>query len=114
MDGAWGPWDDWNECSSSCGEGHQSRARLCDSPLPDCGGSLCSTTVIFLLSITEDGTLSETDTQTCNYNNCQTTTTTTTQPPRGKINHLIFPLVFIIVTASIKLLTGLIRSSKSS
>ena len=90
-DGAWGPWDDWSECSSSCGGGHQSRARLCDSPLPDAGGSLCSTNVtLFVLSITEDDTLSETDTQTCNNNDCQTTAYTTTLPPKRKIKHLIF------------------------
>ena len=97
MDGAWGPWDDWSDCSLSCGGGHQFRTRLCDRPFPDAGGSLCSTNAVFSLSITEVGTLSETDTRNCNNNNCQTTTTTTTLPPKGKINYLIFPLVFIYV-----------------
>ena len=83
VDGAWGPWDNWNSCSSSCGGGRQSKIRLCDSPLPASGGALCTSHEIFLLSVTKDGTLKETDTQTCNNNNCPTTTEPTTLPQKG-------------------------------
>ena len=83
VDGAWGPWDNWNSCSSSCGGGRQSKIRLCDSPLPASGGALCTSHEIFLLSVTKDGTLKETDTQTCSNNNCPTTTEPTTLPQKG-------------------------------
>ena len=90
MDGAWGQWDDWSSCTSTCDGGQQSKIRLCDSPLPDDNGSLCTTSEMFLLSYTEDGILKETDTQTCNNNNCPTTTDPTTLPQKGttcKLEH---------------------------
>uniref|UniRef100_H0WC62 Hemicentin-1 n=1 Tax=Cavia porcellus TaxID=10141 RepID=H0WC62_CAVPO len=40
--GAWSPWQPWGECSRSCGEGIQIRARLCNSPPPSFDGSYCS------------------------------------------------------------------------
>ena len=86
VDGAWGAWGNWNDCSSTCGGGSQSRARMCDNPLPDIGGSMCATNDLFFLSRTENGTLAETDTQTCNNHNCPTTTTTTI-PTQGKNNN---------------------------
>ncbi|XP_048833472.1 hemicentin-1 isoform X1 [Brienomyrus brachyistius] len=41
VDGKWGPWQPWGECSSSCGGGEQSRLRLCNSPPPTKGGRSC-------------------------------------------------------------------------
>ena len=90
MDGAWGQWDDWSSCTSTCDGGQQSKVRLCDSPLPADNASLCTTSEMFLLSYTEDGILKETDTQTCNNNNCPTTTDPTTLPQKGttcKLEH---------------------------
>ena len=80
-DGVWGTWDNWNSCSSTCGGGHQSRNRFCNSPLPEAGGSLCPSNELFLLSITKDGTLKETNNQACNNNDCPTTTGTEITPP---------------------------------
>ena len=37
VDGGWGEWSEWTSCSLSCGEGHQSRYRICDSPAPNAG-----------------------------------------------------------------------------
>ena len=85
VDGAWGAWVDWNDCSSTCGGGSQSRTRMCDNPLPEIGGSMCTTNDLFFLSITENGIRTETDTQTCNNHNCPTTTTTI--PTQSKINN---------------------------
>ena len=85
VDGSWGAWGNWHDCSSTCGGGAQSRTRLCDNPLPESGGSLCTTNILYLLSITDTGILTETDNQTCNNHNCPTTTTTTTKPMHGKI-----------------------------
>ena len=78
--GAWGLWDDWNDCTKTCGGGTQSRNRLCDNPLPDQGGSVCPSDEHLSLSTTPNDTLKQTDTQICSNNNCPTTTTT---PPKG-------------------------------
>ncbi|XP_005375138.1 PREDICTED: hemicentin-1 isoform X1 [Chinchilla lanigera] len=40
--GGWSPWQPWGECSKSCAEGTQMRARLCNNPPPSFGGSYCS------------------------------------------------------------------------
>ncbi|XP_072324712.1 LOW QUALITY PROTEIN: SCO-spondin [Scyliorhinus torazame] len=40
-DGHWGVWAPWTDCSRSCGEGLQTRSRLCDSPPPQGDGDFC-------------------------------------------------------------------------
>ncbi|XP_072261258.1 A disintegrin and metalloproteinase with thrombospondin motifs 10 isoform X1 [Pyxicephalus adspersus] len=41
VDGAWGPWSSWGECSRTCGGGVSSSVRHCDSPRPTIGGKYC-------------------------------------------------------------------------
>ncbi|MBN3312119.1 HMCN1 protein, partial [Atractosteus spatula] len=41
VDGNWGPWQDWGECSSSCGGGERTRIRLCNNPPPTNEGRSC-------------------------------------------------------------------------
>uniref|UniRef100_A0A4W3JWV4 Hemicentin 1 n=1 Tax=Callorhinchus milii TaxID=7868 RepID=A0A4W3JWV4_CALMI len=41
VDGNWGPWLAWSDCSASCGGGEQRRVRLCNKPLPSSGGRSC-------------------------------------------------------------------------
>ncbi|XP_043941249.1 hemicentin-1 [Protopterus annectens] len=41
VDGSWGPWQAWSECSASCGGGEKMRVRLCNNPSPINGGRSC-------------------------------------------------------------------------
>ncbi|XP_070200226.1 uncharacterized protein [Littorina saxatilis] len=40
--GGFGNWSQWTSCSTTCGDGIQSRERLCDNPVPANGGDPCS------------------------------------------------------------------------
>ncbi|XP_033885551.3 hemicentin-1-like isoform X1 [Acipenser ruthenus] len=41
VDGNWGPWQDWSECTVSCGAGERTRIRLCNNPPPTNEGRSC-------------------------------------------------------------------------
>ncbi|XP_053178575.1 hemicentin-1 [Scomber japonicus] len=41
VEGNWGSWQPWGECSASCGGGQRTRVRLCNSPSPSSGGRPC-------------------------------------------------------------------------
>ncbi|XP_040152490.1 semaphorin-5A isoform X2 [Anopheles arabiensis] len=42
IDGGWGPYGDFGECSAVCGGGFRIRRRKCDNPVPQNGGMDCS------------------------------------------------------------------------
>nr|XP_042899314.1 hemicentin-1 isoform X1 [Parasteatoda tepidariorum] len=44
VNGEWGNWIEWQECSVTCGVGQRLRHRMCDNPKPKYGGSNCSGT----------------------------------------------------------------------
>ncbi|POI27292.1 hypothetical protein CIB84_008960, partial [Bambusicola thoracicus] len=41
VNGNWGPWQTWSQCSASCGGGEQTRTRLCSNPAPLYDGHPC-------------------------------------------------------------------------
>ncbi|NXX95340.1 HMCN1 protein, partial [Centropus bengalensis] len=41
VDGNWGQWQAWSQCSASCGGGEQTRIRLCSNPAPLNRGRPC-------------------------------------------------------------------------
>ena len=62
MHGAWGQWEEWEDCAVTCGGGQQSRTRACNNPKPARGGNNC----------TDDGS-SSLEIQSCNELSCQGT-----------------------------------------
>ncbi|XP_077867573.1 uncharacterized protein LOC144356754 [Saccoglossus kowalevskii] len=58
VDGGYSDWGEWEECSLSCGVGHQTRSRLCDNPEPEYGGQNCQHLGSYL------------QTQSCNEQHC--------------------------------------------
>ncbi|XP_071810204.1 uncharacterized protein [Asterias amurensis] len=42
IDGGWGPWTPYSNCTEPCDGGTQTRSRVCDNPLPENGGQPCS------------------------------------------------------------------------
>ncbi|CAH1798154.1 unnamed protein product [Owenia fusiformis] len=57
VNGAPGTWSAWGACSTSCGDGEQTRTRACDNPAPAHGGSQCNSSDL-------------TDTRSCNDAEC--------------------------------------------
>ncbi|BFZ25593.1 hypothetical protein BsWGS_28632 [Bradybaena similaris] len=41
IDGSWGPWQPWAQCSVTCGRGVKERRRLCDNPPTSESGQRC-------------------------------------------------------------------------
>lgn len=41
VDGQWTQWDEWTDCSVTCGNGTKQRHRSCSNPQPDNGGMYC-------------------------------------------------------------------------
>lgn len=41
VNGGWGVWGPWGDCSRTCGGGVQYSFRSCDNPLPKNGGKYC-------------------------------------------------------------------------
>lgn len=41
INGGWGPWGSWTECSRTCGGGVSASERECDNPVPQHNGKYC-------------------------------------------------------------------------
>lgn len=41
IDGGWGEWSSWSECSRTCGAGVSVMSRDCNHPTPAYGGKYC-------------------------------------------------------------------------
>lgn len=42
LEGGWGNWSSWSECTRTCGAGISIQTRECDNPSPANGGSFCT------------------------------------------------------------------------
>ncbi|KAF6035139.1 hypothetical protein EB796_006562 [Bugula neritina] len=42
VDGVWGPWSTWSECTKTCSGGVTERFRQCNNPAPKFGGKRCA------------------------------------------------------------------------
>ena len=58
MDGGYGNWSSYDNCTKTCGSGTQQRNRTCNNPTPMHGGKNCT-----LLG-------TSVETRTCNSNPC--------------------------------------------
>ena len=74
VEGNWGSWGNWtcSECSSS---GLQTRTRFCDNPKPEHEGAHCeysndTSTTTYSNGITENGTQTEVESQSCKNEPC--------------------------------------------
>lgn len=57
VDGGWGEWSPFTECTVTCGGGVKSRNRVCNSPIPDPDGNPCDP-------------VNASETQACNTQSC--------------------------------------------
>jgi len=46
VNGGFGSWTKFGECSETCGEGSQLRTRMCNKPRPAHGGKTCSGSIV--------------------------------------------------------------------
>ncbi|XP_077990699.1 properdin-like [Glandiceps talaboti] len=74
VDGQWGGWSDWGDCTVSCNVGYQSRTRNCDSPPQGDGGDPCPGL--------------DTDYQKCNKQPCPIWSMWTSVPCRPNLGSL--------------------------
>ena len=42
VDGGWGDWTEYGECTETCGVGKQLKSRQCNNPTPQNGGADCT------------------------------------------------------------------------
>ena len=61
VDGGWGEYNEWSECTHSCDGGTRSRVRSCNNPTPTQGGAECQGESM--------------DTEQCNTHGCPGITT---------------------------------------
>uniref|UniRef100_G1MRA1 Hemicentin-1 n=1 Tax=Meleagris gallopavo TaxID=9103 RepID=G1MRA1_MELGA len=86
VNGNWGPWQTWSQCSASCGGGEQTRTRLCRNPAPLYHGHPC---------LGDSSQISR-----CNNQACPGGPSRAQGSIIGSINNIEFGIAFLNVTVT--------------
>jgi hypothetical protein len=70
VNGEWGAWGIWSNCTEECGTGETARSRLCDNPLPQFGGANCTSNATLIEQVLGNGTIHQRENKTCNEHPC--------------------------------------------
>ena len=71
VNGNWGDWGAWSDCSANCGGGVQSRTRSCNDPVPQYGGAICDSNHTSGIDYMNGTIRVQASNKTCNENPCQ-------------------------------------------
>ena len=71
VNGNWGSWDTWNNCSHTCGGGVRSRTRLCNDPKPKNGGAACASNAKIGIDYMKRSIREQLSKEACNETPCK-------------------------------------------
>ena len=70
INGNWGQWRIWTDCSEPCEGGTKTRTRFCNDPEVENGGDECTTNDSYVETVHNTGLQQQTASQTCNEHSC--------------------------------------------
>ena len=70
VDGKWGAWEAWSNCTETCGGGMQNRTRQCNDPHPQYNGADCASDPATGVDYMNGLYREQLSNQTCNTQHC--------------------------------------------